>query len=565
MSLLSSINLATNALHAQQVGLQVVAQNIANANTPGYIRQELVLSPAPTQRLGNLLLGLGVQVDGVVQRIDRFLEDRLRGASSDRAGSEVAEQAYSQLEAVIGELSDTDLSSSLNSFFASIAEILNQPESVSARRLAVLQGRTLAGDINRLVRRVRSVRHDLNERVKNVAGEINTLVSEIRELNVKIMQAEGSAGTASEAVGLRDQRGVALAKLAELIDIRTEEQPSGAVNVFSGGNFLVYEAVARHVELNLSSDRGLAVAEIRVVETDSPLELTAGELHGLYSARDEIYGGFIDTLDNFAGALAFEFNKLFSSGQGLAGFTELTGTFAIDEPTAALDAAGLPFTPTNGSFQVKVFDRHTGLTQTTDVFVNLDGMDDDTSLEELRAAIDSIDGVAASITATGRLRLESESTEQEFAFADDTSGVLAALGLNTFFTGSTADDLAVNEVLLESPEMFAASRSGIGGDTANAIELAAFLERRLESRAGATLGDLYNGLVSEVTQGAAVNKAVTEGFRVFEETLLGQHLSISGVSLDEEAIRLISYQRNFQAAARFIATLSDLLEMLVNL
>ena len=88
MSLSSSISLAANTLQATQIGLQVVGQNIANANTPGYIREEVVLSPADTQQKGGLLLGLGVKVHAVVQKIDLYLEERLRSSISDRAGAE---------------------------------------------------------------------------------------------------------------------------------------------------------------------------------------------------------------------------------------------------------------------------------------------------------------------------------------------------------------------------------------------------------------------------------------------------------------------------------------------
>ncbi len=98
MSLLSSIQLANNALRANQIGLQVVGQNISNANTPGYIREEVVFTPAPTQRLGKLLLGLGVEVDAVVQKVDQFLLTRLRDATSDLSGAEVQEKAYLELE-----------------------------------------------------------------------------------------------------------------------------------------------------------------------------------------------------------------------------------------------------------------------------------------------------------------------------------------------------------------------------------------------------------------------------------------------------------------------------------
>ena len=117
MSLLGSLQIANNSLFAQQVGLQVVANNIANANTPGYIQQRAVLTPAPTQLIGRLALGLGVEVDSIVQNVDRFLQDRLRAANGDLANSAEQESAYLELEVMIGELSETDLSTSLNNFF----------------------------------------------------------------------------------------------------------------------------------------------------------------------------------------------------------------------------------------------------------------------------------------------------------------------------------------------------------------------------------------------------------------------------------------------------------------
>jgi flagellar hook-associated protein 1 FlgK len=123
----------------------------------------------------------------------------------------------------------------------------------------------------------------------------------------------------------------------------------------------------------------------------------------------------------------------------------------------------------------------------------------------------------------------------------------------------------VNQTLLADPGLFAASNDGIGEGSGNAVLLADFLDTPLETQNGASLGELYDRLHGGVTQQSAVATSVFEGFRVFEETLKGQHLAISGVSLDEEAVRLITFQRAYQASARFIATMSELLELLVNL
>lgn len=565
MSLFGSIQNAGNALNAQQIGLQVVGQNIANADTPGYIREEVVLVPGPTQRKGTLLLGLGVRVQGVVQKIDQLLEQRLRGATSDRASSEAKEQTFQQLEGLIGELGDTDLSTSLNNFFSSINEVLNQPESVSVRNLAVLKGQTLVQDINSLAKRVNNLRVDVNARVKNSVSDINRLTRQIADFNIKITQAEGGDTSASDAVGLRDQRQSNLLELASLIDIQAIEQPSGAVNVFTGGDFLVFDGQSQQVEAVERTDRGIGITEIQIASTHASVQSSSGELSGLVEARDRILGGFIDNLDSFTRNLLFEFNKVYSSGQGLNGYQQITSEFAVNDADNALDAAGLSFTPVNGSFQVQVFNRKTGLTKSTDITVDLNGFDHDTTLGDLATQLDAIDGIAATVGTDGKLTLRSESADQELAFARDTSGVLAALGINTFFSGTSALSAGINKMVSSDPAKFAASRGGIGEDADNAVDLTAFLDRPIDGENGASLGVLYSRLTNEVTQGSSEAKSVAEGFRTYEAQLEGQSASVSGVNLDEEAIKMMSYQRAYQATAKYIATLNDLLNVLINL
>src|SRR5690348_10056403 len=106
MSLFGSIQMGGNTLQAMQIGLQVVGNNIANANTPGFVREEAIFAPAPVEHIGGLVLGLGVQVDAIVQKVDKFVQARLVGAKGDRAGAEVQEQTYKDLETILNELSD---------------------------------------------------------------------------------------------------------------------------------------------------------------------------------------------------------------------------------------------------------------------------------------------------------------------------------------------------------------------------------------------------------------------------------------------------------------------------
>ena len=565
MSLISSIQMSANTLKAQQIGLQVVGQNIANANTPGYIREEVIFKPAPTQRVGGLLLGLGVQVQAVVQKIDKFLEERLRGATSDRRSAEIQQETYLQLEGTVGELTDTDLSTALSKFSATIQDVLSQPESIAARNLAVLEGETLAQDVSRLSQRVTSLRKDINQRIANSAFDINRFVEEIRTLNIQIANTEGGDASPSDAVGLRDQRQLSLTNLATLINIDVREQLSGGVNIFVGGDFLVLEGVSREVEASLSSDRGLTIATIQLKVTDSPLAISSGEVAGLVAGRDNILGGFLDELDDFARTLTFEFNKIFSSGQGLSGYQTSTSAFAVSSASGALDSVNLPFTPINGSFQVKILNKQTGTTQTTDFFVKLNGLSDDTTLTDLATQLNSLSALSASVSSAGNLTITSNSPEQDFSFANDTSGLLAALGINSFFTGTAAADMAVSSIFRDDPGKFATSDEGIGTGTGNAINMVNLLDGDTKTAGGETITGRYERLVGEVTQGSTVATAVSNGAEVFESTLLGQKLGVSGVSIDEEIVKMMAFQRTYQAAARYIGVISDLLDILVNL
>lgn len=567
MSLYGSIRMASNTLQADSIALQVVGQNIANSNDASYVRENVTMEPGPTQQLGGLLLGTGVRVTAIKQQIDTFLEERLRGAISDQASAEAQQQTYTQLENAIGELSDTDLSTSMTDFFSSISQILNQPEDASVRNLAVLQGKSLTNSIKSLANQAQKLHDDANTRVQNMADDINRLTEQVRSLNVRIAQTEVGGAVGSDAVGLRDQRLGALQDLAKLVNIRVEEQESGMCSVYVGGDYLVCEGIARQVKAHIVSEQGVGTANIVLADTDSPLEATGGQLYGLVTSRDQILGGFQEKLNSFASTLAFEFNKIYSSGQGLKGYSSLESEFAVMDNTAALNSAkaGLTFTPVNGAFQVRVYNTKTGLTQTTDIRVDLNGLGQDTSLNDLAAQLDAIDGVTATATPTGVLEIRSDAVDQQISFAQDTSGVLAALGLNTFFSGSSATDIGVNLAVSGDPALFAASSGGIGQDTHNAVELAGFADRKLSTSQNDSISVIYDHMVGAVTQGSSIAKSTAEGAVTFQQTLQSQREATSGVSLDEEAVKMLAYQQSYQASARFIKTLSDLLETLVNL
>ncbi len=565
MSLFSTLQIASNALTAQQLGLQVTSNNVANANTPGYVRQQLILAPAATSHEGGVLVGLGVDVKAVIQKTDRFLEERLRSAAADVANSEAQETVYSEIETLVGELGTTDISTSLTKFFGAVHDILNQPESLSVRNVAIQQGATLSSDLRRLDQRVREVRRDVNERIAQAGDKINNLTAKLADLNVKIVNFEGGGFLQSDAAGLRDERTQTANELARLIGSQAIEQPDSSLSVFLGGDFLVLNGTAREVTNAYTYDRGLPTVHIQIKDTAADIDVHAGEVLGQAIARDSILGGFLDSLDGFAKGLIQEFNRVYSSGQGLTGFEQLTSDFSVTDASAALDQAGLTFSPDNGAFQVHIYNKETRQTSTRDITVRLNGLDDDTSLTDLAQALDEVSGLRAEVTADRKLQLSSEGSNFAFSFGNDSSGILTSLGINTFFTGSTSSDVGIAGNLRKDPSKFAASRAGIGADTENAVDLAAFLDRPLDGQNGQSLSAMYEAFVGNFSQAAANSQASADGFRVFHSTLEAQFLSVASVSLDEEAVRMLTYQRAYQASARIIRAIDDLMNTLVNL
>ena len=576
MSLFGSLQMAGNTLQAMQIGLHVVGNNIANANTPGYVRERTIYTPAPVQDFGNLSLGLGVEVEAIVQVLDKSLESRLRDAGGDRASAEVQEKAYRDIQAVLGELTEFDISTAITDFVNNIGEVTGNPEDVDLRNLAINSGVRLAERIANLDRRVSTLHRDFSDRVSDVADEMNTLTEQIRQLNLKIVTAEGGGGFTSEAGGLRSQRNDALKQLAELADITVNEQDTGSVNVSLNGDILVFEGTRREVVADVSSENGLTKTTVRFAGDGSPLSVGGGEIHGLYEARDTITNSFLSDLDTFASTLINEFNKVYSLGQGIRGYDQVTGTSRVSDPDAVLNEAGLDFTPENGSLTIYVKNDALDETKAHNIPIDLNGLDgNDTTLNSLAAAIDAIDGISAEVSIDNQLVIRADSKDVQFGFGVEEgskdSHVLAALGLNTFFTGSDAGNIGVNEVLTAnrlSGEMFAASLGDpdvFGEGTENALKMIAFYDESIDGIGGQSISGAYDQLVNQTTQGATVAASVADGLRVFEGTLAGSAQAVSGVNLDEEAIDMIQLQRTYQASARYIQTLSEMLDVLVNL
>jgi flagellar hook-associated protein 1 FlgK len=139
------------------------------------------------------------------------------------------------------------------------------------------------------------------------------------------------------------------------------------------------------------------------------------------------------------------------------------------------------------------------------------------------------------------------------------------LGINGFFTGSDASDIAVSDVIRSKPALLAAARNGERGDNQTALAISALESTALESLGGASLKESYEAMINGVATSAAAAKSNAEAATTVRQTLEAQRESLSGVSLDEEAVNLIKQQRAFQGAAKLIQTVNEMMQTLLNM
>ncbi|MEZ6078946.1 MAG: flagellar basal body protein [Pirellulaceae bacterium] len=335
MSLFSTIQMSANALQVSQLGLHVVGNNISNANTPGYSRQELVQTSAVTTKYGEVIVGNGVRAVGVVQKLDAYGVERLRQTESALAASEAQRSMYGQMESIFGELTDNDLSSKIADFSGSINDLLNQPGNDALRRMVIERGNTLTGNIRNVSQQLGDISANLNQEVRGAATEINRYTQQIAKLNQRIVEIEGDEPAAAMppvcgTSGCRYCRScpkwLTFARLSSRV---------ARSRFLSEGIILVADGLQRAVTYALRTEGDTNIPEIRLADTDSALQVSGGRLQGLYAARDEGVGKVTKELDQFARNLIEQFNRIHTQGQGVDGFREATGSFASDDRTAA--------------------------------------------------------------------------------------------------------------------------------------------------------------------------------------------------------------------------------------
>jgi flagellar hook-associated protein 1 FlgK len=564
MSINGALQIGQSAILASQTAIQVAGNNLANASTPGYHRQVARLSPARPEYIGRAgFVGTGVQLQRIMRTVDTALQGRTRAAISDQNAAEIDQRFLNAIESIRNELSDQDLSSRLSAFFNSFSELANSPNDEAVRTVVIQQASGLANSMRELRNEHANVRLEIDRALGATVRTVDGLLDQVAEVNRQIVDAEQGGG--SDANALRDRRDELVNEVAQFIPISTVEQPNGALDILVGSTPVVLAGESRGITLRTDASADGTTVSLRVKSDGTTLQPDAGQIGALFRQRSETVDPAINDLDTLARELAFQVNRIHSQGQGTRGYSTLTGINRVLSASANLasDAAGVPFDIRNGSFEMHVTNVATGLRTTVVVAVDPQTM----SLNQLSAQISSALPAGtggASVTPDGALRLDAAGG-YEFSFSNDSSGTLAALGVNALFAGSDASNLEINTQIANDPRLLATGRNHIAGSNAVALDIARLEDATVDALGGRSLRGFWQSSTTDLAVRTQSANTKAESTRLVRESLDAQSQATSGVSIDEESINMLSYQRQFQAAARYIATIDETLQTLLTI
>lgn len=585
MGLTSSLYIGQSALAASQLALQVTGNNLANAATPGYHRQRVGLAPTPGQQVGpRQYAGRGVGVQEIRRLIDPALTARLRDSISAESAATTDQSLLDQVETITSAsgAGGNDLSGLLGTFFNSFSELANNPATPTARAAVIEQGAALAAHLRDVRSQLVSQRGQVDLQLTDAVGNANDITKQIAALNRAIVTAEGGQGGNNGEGNLRDQRDRLLSQLGELMDITVNDSGNGSVDVLVNSIPIVLGGDSRDLEARFRTVNGTLQADVLSLDPGASglkevLSISSGRIGALLANRGGTIQKTIDDADQLASCLIFEVNKLHSLGRPSARITDITGTqvvptadqgLAFNDPANATFAK-LPFKVSNGSFDVRITDSN-GNTSTKTISVDLDGLTaagapgftGDSSLATITAALNGVPNLHAQITGGGQLRLYTDAG-YDVSFGNDSSGVLAVLGVNSFFTGTDGQDIAVRTGLQTNPAGLAIGHNDGGNEVA--LGIAALRGTKIEGAGDQSLNDLWAATTGRNAVRLQSANTRAEALGTVRQSLEAQEGAISGVSTDEESINLITYQQQYQGAARFIGVINDLTQVLLQL
>ncbi|HNQ63733.1 MAG TPA: flagellar hook-associated protein FlgK [Syntrophorhabdaceae bacterium] len=342
MSIASILNIAKNAVSLNQTSIQVTSHNISNVNTKGYSRQEVVITEETPMLIGNVLIGNGAKVSGIIRYHDKYLDQQIAKKSTEFGEHQIYKRYFERVESVLNEDS-TKLTENITAFFNAWQELSTDPQNVAMRGGLKSSAQQMTRSINNIYNELKGLQIELNNNVKMEVADINRITASIADLNNKVFQGSSSS---SEANDYLDRRTQYVKELSSKIGIISFEDEYGRMTIMtSKGKSLVDGGQSWELGVKTNQDTGfyrVGWEDFSGNFIDITDDINSGGIYGLLEMRDNQINDFIADTDKLAEVIISEVNSLHKNGytqnhnvldpnpDGIPFFRELTGLYAKD-------------------------------------------------------------------------------------------------------------------------------------------------------------------------------------------------------------------------------------------
>lgn len=527
------LGIGRSALLASYAQLQTTGHNIANANTPGYSRQDAVFASAGGTGTGSGFVGRGVTLTDIQRHYDRFLGTELASAQAASSADDARAGQLEQLQRVFADTAN-GIGAGIDDLNTALADVVNRASDPTARQIVVQRAATLARRIEDVQAQVDRSQAGVDERLRESAERVNELLGRLAGVNQRIATSQGAGHAPND---LLDERDRLVLELSGYLKVTTHEQADGTVSVFTarGEGLLVGNRQTR-----LGYDAATAPGQLYVENGDLRLSLAVdavggGAIAGLMRFRDDDLAALRAGIGALAQQIADTYNGYQSSGVDADG--------AAGRPMFEYGGPGSSFRSllTDGRELAAAWPvtAQAGAANTGSVQIAAFAVTGTTSGDAVTIVFDHEAGTYDVQVAGG-----GAGAQVGVAYVPGQPIEIAGDGWSLSLRGVPATGDTIDVVPNGTP----------GTDGRNAREMILGAEG---------LTDHFARIVGDIgarTQSAQSHRASSAMLRDNAQAAQAEY---SGVNLDEEAARLLQYQQMYQAAARVIQTAQSMFDTLL--
>lgn len=577
MSINSVYGIALSGLNASRAGLTTTSHNIANANTPGFNRQQVIQQTRPSFGTDIGFIGQGVDIASVQRVYSDFLVSQEQKATSDASFFKAKAEQIARVDAMVAD--DTSgLSSALSIFFAAAQTLSTNPGDLASRQNYLSASETLAARFNGLASAMDELRAATNLKVRDTVEQVNNASTAIASLNRQIVAAQNQTSNGSPPNDLMDKRDRLVMALAELVSITPVAMKDGSVNVFlaSGQPLVVKDSNFQvQTQIDPNDPQNLLVGAVSKINGEDRLiafdekSLGNGALSGYLSFRTNELAEYQNTVSLLAARIGQAVNDIQTSSRDLDG--QMGANLFSFGSSGNLVQDISRVVPNLNNDKVNISN------------ISMRSMD----ISKLSAAEYEIQIVG------GEPRYRELGSNGPFVaatFVADPGGDYfqindpAGANLLTFTVDNTTPtngdrfvlmpvrEAALNmRVTLNRPvEVAAANATNFSvGNNDGILRVAGLQNERImfqsNNSAGVSISDGYNQMVSRVGNKTRELNVAAESRQSVLQQITESRDALQGVNMDEEAANLIKFQQAYSASGRVISLSKELFDQILNL